>query len=655
MLPFDHLGPYRIGEPIGRGGMGAVFKAVHEKTGEEVAVKVIAASVSDDMRFRRRFDAEIKTLIKLKHPNIVSLIGAGEQHGQLFYSMELVNGESLQQRLRREKRLAWPFVLDMGIEVCNALKHAHNFGVVHRDLKPANLLIADNGSTKLVDFGIAKLYGSADQTAAGSVLGTADFMAPEQANGGPITPRTDLYALGNVLYACFAGRPPFAGRTMTRVIESLQRETPAPLDLIAPDVPVEIVQLVHNLLEKVPDERPPTALAVMNRMKAIRAGLQRQAELSESLKTPVRQLPHPDSNQPLDQPTKGQGADTGETPTVVAEDAIVRRTALPQNDLTMQESASVVNPRTSSTHRDEDYALTGESVRPDRSAVKSGSGVKQGTGAASASPTMVSGAAAKVDSPSIETQPTHFNTVQEHQRRRGLWEQDDDEVKTNQWGQLLSIAALVSVLIGAAGLFLWSMRRPSAEDLYQSILASQARDDQTTFRSQLDQFKRLYPDDARSEELEPFLDELDSAKIMRRLRLAAVHEGGDDHLAPYQQSFLEAMRDVEHDPAKTRTMLRHWLDVYDPPVNTTNDAHLPELKSISRAAKQELQRLSVKSIPPGDARAEELIRRIEWASQSLEKSDLRKMLQGIESLYGDKPWAVPAIETARQRLTELQQ
>ena len=225
MVPFEHFGPYRLGEPIGRGGMGSVFKAAHVKSGDEVAVKVIAASVSDDARFRRRFSAEIETLKKLKHPNIVSLIGYGEQHGQLFYSMELVRGESLQQLLRREKRLRWPFILDMGIAICNALKHAHNFGVIHRDLKPANLLFSNDGTIKLVDFGIAKLFGNVDQTAAGSVLGTADFMAPEQACDGPITPRTDLYALGNVLYACFAGRPPFAGRTLTRVFESLRHET----------------------------------------------------------------------------------------------------------------------------------------------------------------------------------------------------------------------------------------------------------------------------------------------------------------------------------------------------------------------------------------------------------------------------------------------
>src|SRR5690606_33168336 len=220
-----------------------------------------------------RFSDEIRTLTRLKHRNIVTLIGQGEQCGQLFYSMELIDGESLQQKLRREKRLPWALVLDMAIDICAALKHAHDFGAIHRDLKPANLLIDQDGVVKLVDFGVAKLFGSHEQTAVGSILGTADYMAPEQAAGLPVTPRTDLYSLGNVLYACFTGRPPFANRSLTEVLEALKNEEPVRVDAIVPELPPEIAELVHDLLEKRPEDRPPTALAVMNRMKAIRAGL----------------------------------------------------------------------------------------------------------------------------------------------------------------------------------------------------------------------------------------------------------------------------------------------------------------------------------------------------------------------------------------------
>lgn len=248
MAPFEFAGPYRLGKMIGRGGMGTVYSAVHEVTGERVAVKIIAAHVADEKRFQRRFSDEIRTLTRLKHRNIVTLIGQGEQCGQLFYSMELIDGESLQQKLRREKRLAWPEVLEMAIDICAALKHAHDFGAIHRDLKPANLLIDQEGVVKLVDFGVAKLFGSHEQTAAGSILGTADYMAPEQAAGQPVTPRTDLYALGNVLYACFTGRPPFANRTLTEVLEALKNEEPIRVDAIVPDLPAEIAELIHDLL-----------------------------------------------------------------------------------------------------------------------------------------------------------------------------------------------------------------------------------------------------------------------------------------------------------------------------------------------------------------------------------------------------------------------
>ena len=657
MSSLEHLGPYRVGEPIGRGGMGSVFKAIHEKTGDEVAVKVIAASVSDDMRFRRRFSAEIETLKKLKHPNIVTLIGYGEQEGKLFYSMELVEGESLQQRLKREKRLAWPFVLDMAIEICNALKHAHNFGVIHRDLKPANLLIATDGTPKLVDFGIAKLFGNSDETAAGSVLGTADFMAPEQACDGPISPRTDLYALGNVLYACFTGRPPFAGRTMTRVIEALQRETPVSLELVASDLPIEIAQLVHDLLEKIPEDRPPTALAVMNRMKAIRAGLMRKAENEGAGKAVVAK---PDLTGKLGTSSATNRPSSTDTPTVVADDEVVRRTVIPRHDLTIDSAAESAASRSANTLRSGEarsselhsVELRSSELRSSELAL-TGESLKSGAKPASGALTKASVGDQRADSRVRESQPTHFNTIQEKERRRGIWESDGIEATSSRLPQVLSVGAMVSVLVGAAILFIWSMQRPTADSLYSAIIAAQEQDDSAAVVNQLDQFKRLYPDDTRLAEFDSYLDDRDSTRIVRRLRVASVREGGDEHLEPHQQSFLEAMRHIEVDPGKSQVMLNQWLAVYDPPAPSPRSLQSLELQSIARAARQELQRLATKPISPVDLRATELIQRIEWASKTLSKADYRKMLEGIISLYGGRSWAVPAMEIATKQLEEL--
>ena len=163
--------------------MGTVYEGVHAETGEPAAVKLLAESLVHEPDFRHRFEAEIETLRKLNHPNIVRLFGFGEEGEHLFYAMELVTGSSLEKELGRGRIFSWREVLGIGIELAQALRHAHDRGVIHRDIKPGNLLLTAEGQVKLSDFGIARLFGSRGQTTAGSVLGTAEFMAPEQADG----------------------------------------------------------------------------------------------------------------------------------------------------------------------------------------------------------------------------------------------------------------------------------------------------------------------------------------------------------------------------------------------------------------------------------------------------------------------------------------
>src|SRR6056297_2614318 len=296
----EYLGPYKIGDLIGRGGMGNVYRGQHVRSGEVVAVKLIAPHVSDDPRFRRRFDKEIRAMKLLKHPGIVRIIGEGEDdYGQLFYSMELIEGETLQTRIRRLHKIDWRAAIEIAIQICAALKHAHDIGVTHRDLKPANLIMTADETVKLVDFGIPKNYfDDAEETLPVSVLGTPDYMAPEQATGGPITPRTDLYSLGSVLYAMLVGRAPFKGKNSTEVILALRNDRPVPLDMIDASLPESLVDLVHQLLEKEPDQRPPTALAVMNRLKAILKELRQQQTLV--------------SEDPVD-PSEGDGSGIADT------------------------------------------------------------------------------------------------------------------------------------------------------------------------------------------------------------------------------------------------------------------------------------------------------------------------------------------------------
>jgi serine/threonine-protein kinase len=269
------LGPYKIRSRLGRGGMGAVYEAEESGTGRLVAVKTLAAHLGDDTGLRRRFHAEIETLKALRHPGIVQLLAFGEEDGVPYFAMELVPGKSLEQELRGGRLFTWRETVALGLEIVRALKSAHDHGVVHRDLKPANLLLLDTPTggvtVKLADFGIARLFGDAGQTMAGTVVGTAEFMAPEQAAGKAVDHRADLYALGLVMFAMLTGRPPFHGADVPRVLERQRREAPPRVATRVPTVPPDLDLLIDRLLAKDPADRPANALAVGRVLAAIEA------------------------------------------------------------------------------------------------------------------------------------------------------------------------------------------------------------------------------------------------------------------------------------------------------------------------------------------------------------------------------------------------
>ena len=268
-----NLGPYHIDRVVGRGGMGSVYAAHHEETGDKAAIKVLAPALAADESFRDRFVAEIASLEKLNHPNIVKLYGYGETDGHLYYSMELVEGTNLEQEIARGRKFTWRDVTQIGIDISRALKHAHDHGVIHRDLKPANLLVDANDTVKLTDFGIAKLFGASRVTYNGSVLGTADYMAPEQAAGEATTPRCDLYSLGCVMYALLAGQPPFKGKSIAEVVHKARYEQHAPVSRYSADVPRDLEQIINELLEKDPEERIRTALSLTHRLRSMQQAL----------------------------------------------------------------------------------------------------------------------------------------------------------------------------------------------------------------------------------------------------------------------------------------------------------------------------------------------------------------------------------------------
>lgn len=188
------VGPYLVDRRLGAGGMGTVYLAHHEETGMQAAVKVLAPSLSREEGLVARFVREIDALRKLKNPHVVELFDQGVDGDMHYYAMEYVEGETLTARLRREKRIPWRDVVELSIQICVALKAAHDAGIIHRDLKPSNLLLAPDGQIKLTDFGVAQVFAGSKLTVTGGIIGTAEYMSPEQGQGKRITAQRSLFA-----------------------------------------------------------------------------------------------------------------------------------------------------------------------------------------------------------------------------------------------------------------------------------------------------------------------------------------------------------------------------------------------------------------------------------------------------------------------------
>ena len=275
------LGPFLLGPKLGGGGMGVVYRATYSKTGQVVALKLLPAELSIKPRLVARFERELAILKKLKHPNIVPCFGGGRLGEQQFFAMELVEGGSLASLLKKRSKLPWEEVIRLGLQICAALEHAHEHGIIHRDLKPSNLLMTRDGQVKLADFGIARDNDATALTAAGRTVGTFAYMAPEQIRGEPeISHRTDLYALGCVLYELLAGTPPFAAETAGELLFQHMEKKPVRVSTIVLDCPIWFDLLLGHLLEKDPADRPRDAAAVAQALAEIEVKVAEQASVS---------------------------------------------------------------------------------------------------------------------------------------------------------------------------------------------------------------------------------------------------------------------------------------------------------------------------------------------------------------------------------------
>lgn len=257
------VGEFELGELLASGTVGDVYRARHVESGQPAVIKFLQSHAVAEPDLQRRFVREVAIVEKLNHPNIVRHFDCGLAEDRIFFAMELVECGTLKDVLRLRGKLPWREAVECAIQICAALEHAHQIGVIHRDLKPANLFLTEDGRVKIGDFGLARDLNNARLTLDGQTVGTCRYMPPEQITGDEtLTGAVDLYALGCILYEMLVGRTPFDGRTIIEIFEAhLNEFAESPAELIR-DCPEELSDLVMQLLEKSPADRPGEAAAV---------------------------------------------------------------------------------------------------------------------------------------------------------------------------------------------------------------------------------------------------------------------------------------------------------------------------------------------------------------------------------------------------------
>jgi serine/threonine protein kinase len=266
IAPGEKLGRYLLKEPLGSGGMSCVYKAHDPVLDREVAVKILPPELGRDETLRQRFQEEARALGRVQHPNLVRIYAVGQEGLSSYYAMELIGGVSLQKAVAALGRMSVEEAVAVVLQVSGGLQAVHESGIVHRDVKPSNIMLDASGRAILMDFGLARREERQTFTAAGAVLGTPEYMSPEQARGDKADLRSDLYSLGVVLFELLGGRPPFYGKDTISILRKHVETAPPALENIAPDVPEAVRDIISRLLAKDPDERYPHVQGVVQEL-----------------------------------------------------------------------------------------------------------------------------------------------------------------------------------------------------------------------------------------------------------------------------------------------------------------------------------------------------------------------------------------------------
>ncbi|MBR4977064.1 MAG: serine/threonine protein kinase [Thermoguttaceae bacterium] len=701
----ERFGPFILERLLGRGGMGAVYRAKHEETGQIVAVKTLLTPLESE---RERFEAEISTLKLLRHENIVKLYGFGQEDGVLYYAMEYVDAPSLATLLKRGRRFTWEEAVYIGVSVCRALKHAHDRGVIHRDVKPANILLLDDGVVKITDYGIAQYFGSSRLTGANQVVGTIEYMAPEQAKAGPLTPRADLYSLGALLYALLTGEPPYRARSLPELLRRYSEETLESIRRARPEAPNVLDAFLRELLQILPEKRPGDARLIGRRLEGIlktASGIEggnpflnsrffidgrsstveteedvadAQDEAIESFSDAIPDIPYRalsdepaetgETSSPFERTTEVNDEEANER-VADGSTSTCRVDAAENGDFELAtEAASTLEEE----KVDDDFSLA---------AIAFGSGDGE-TEADFRAPTVV-------ESESCE--PKHEEEAPT--RTEDDWDGDEDlenvEVSSldkykrsrftpveegeldalpprneKRWfwwtAQILSTLAVLSGLV----VLLWRVSQaPTADRLFGRIENElNVSDDEILgalrrAEGDLRQMVALYPDYPRSEVANEWLERLEIESIETRLERRFDRKRRGAPSGPIERAYFDALRVAEENPEAGVAKLTAFIELFAGEAQEKKTSEEPEESSNGKkdeaafvaVATRKLERLLEER---EKARAEDLALIAErWSAAvalaSTNRAEAEKIRTALIELYGERAWADEALREAK--------
>ena len=692
----QHIGPYILIKRLGRGGMGAVYEARHGETNDHVAVKVLASHLADDIGLKERFEAEIQTLKPLRCPGIVQLIAYGEDDGQPYFAMELVEGQSLEKLIRGGRKFSPEEVTGLSIEIARALKVAHNHGIIHRDLKPANLLVADDAvkagaRIKLADFGIAKLFGAASQTAHGSIVGTAEFMAPEQAAGKTLDARADLYTLGLVMFTMIAGRPPFRGTQLTEIISKQLRDTPPRLNSLHLDIPDELDTLIAELLAKDPTKRPASALAVGRRLSSIMESLsgkdtEEQQRLASDAPSLIIKL-----NADPNTPTKHDRSSALTQPPTHA--AKAPQASISSIDLlaeTKDKTRSAAEEKTpnsidATTEHPRSFSENDRDIETSQSSECVTAAKKQSPETVNAEdnyhksakheiplhhrPTRQATGNAEKQTTSNDTDLAAETLVDKPERRFVTVEDLDNAARRKDdqdRSKLVRIDTLITFITVALGLVAayWVTRPRTADQLFQTITAeSQSADpDLRSIRAELDQFLNQYPADRRAASIASLQQELRVDILEARMRRRVI---GPRSVSAIERDYRSALTRETESPTAALKAMEAVLTLYPHKQLQSDDMYSAvdyeiwlkliqrQIKRLELPAKIEQEEdiaRATKVVDKANALYDQALAKDNSvdADKLLEQSS--RMLQSVIQTYSGRPHAADIVQAAKRAL-----